>query len=86
MKMGWQRIRSISRLLFEFANAYHTDVDPLLLFMLKKNDVKDCFRTFAISHDFVLRKDWWGINEFPLCFTIDASLTLPTTLWNLCMI
>ena len=31
-------------------------------------------------HKFLIEKGLWGIDELPLCFTIDASLMLPTTL------
>ena len=39
---------------FEFAFAYLTNDNPLLLFVLKKKNVRTNARTFAASYDFVL--------------------------------
>jgi hypothetical protein len=50
--------------LFEFACAYLIDDGSLLLFVPKKKNVREDVRTFAASYDFVLRKNWWGFNEF----------------------
>lgn len=69
--------------LFEFACAYLTDDGPLLLFVPEKKDVRDDVRTFAASYDFVLRKDWWGFNELPLCYPLDTSLTVYIKLYYL---
>ena len=54
--------------LFEFACTYLTDDGIFLLFVHEKKNVKVDVRTFAASHNFVLRKDWWGFNELPLCY------------------
>lgn len=38
----------------------------LALFIPKKKDVKDNVRTYVVSYDFVLLKDWWGFSELQL--------------------
>lgn len=29
--------------------------------------------TFANTYEFTIVKDWWGVNELPLCFKINGS-------------
>jgi hypothetical protein len=41
----------------QFVLAYFTNDNLLFLFVLKKKDVWGNVKTFAVSYDFVLRKD-----------------------------
>lgn len=67
--------------LFEFVCAYLTNDGPLLLFVTKKENVRDDVRTFSASYDFVLQKDWWGFNKLPLCYPLNTSLIVHTKLY-----
>ena len=53
--------------LFEFADGIFTNDALLLLFLPEFKTVRDDVRAYAASYGFALSKDWWPINELPLC-------------------
>jgi hypothetical protein len=62
--------------LFEFADGFLTDDAPLLLFLPEFKTIRDDVKAYAASYGFALAKDWWGINELPLCLPTDTKLTV----------
>ena len=62
--------------LFEFADGFLTDDAPLLLFLPEFKIIRDDIRAYAASYGFALAKDWWAINELPLCLPTDTKLTV----------
>jgi hypothetical protein len=62
--------------LFEFADGFLTDDAPLLLFLPEFKTIRDDVRAYAASYGFALTKDWWGINELPLCLPTNTKLTV----------
>jgi hypothetical protein len=66
--------------LFEFADGFLTDDAPLLLFLPEFKTIRDDVRSYAASYGFALAKDWWAINELPLCLPTDTKLTVQSYL------
>ena len=62
--------------LFEFVDGYLTDDAPLVLFMPEFKTVRDDVRTYAATYGFALAKDWWAMNELPLCLPTNTKLTV----------
>jgi hypothetical protein len=48
----------------------------LLLFLLEFKTVRDDVRAYAASYGFALAKDWWAINELPLCLPTNTKITI----------
>lgn len=69
--------------LFEFAFAYLIDDGPLLLFVHGNKDVRNDMRIFVASYEVVLQKEWRNYNKLPLCFSLNASLTIHFKLYKL---
>jgi hypothetical protein len=73
---------------FEFA--LHKDA-CILIFMPsacmpisipKVKEVRYDVMTYAMTYNIMIVKDWWGINEMPLCSCVDKTLTV----WASCFI
>ena len=59
--------------IFEFAFHFLQDDAHILLFVPESKNVRLDVWTFAATYEFVLIKDWWGINFMHLCSRVDAS-------------
>ena len=62
--------------LFEFADGFLTNDVPLLVFLPEFKTIRNDVRVYVVSYRFALAKDWWAINELPLCLPIDLKLTI----------
>ena len=62
--------------LFEFANGFFSNDASLLLFLLEFKTIRDDIRAYAASYGFALAKDWWAINELPLCLPTYTKFTV----------
>ena len=75
--------------MFEFIDDFLTDDTPLLLFFPEFKTIRDDVKVYAASYGFALAKDWWGINDLPLCSPTDTKLTVHSYLnfsnffWNM---
>jgi hypothetical protein len=58
--------------IFEFAFHFLHDDAHILLFVPESKNVRLDVRTFAATYEFVLIRDWWGINFMHLCSGLDA--------------
>ena len=71
--------------IFEFASYYLQNDGALLLFHCDDRDL--CTEVFdlADSYDFVMTKDWWGINDLSLASPRDPTSTVfSTSIRRLC--
>ena len=55
----------------KFFNA-HLDEDVCMFVLLYEvKEVRHDVMTYVESYYFVAAKDWWGINELPLCYGVE---------------
>ena len=59
--------------LFEFASTYLVDNVCMFIMILEVKVVRKDVMTYAATYEFTIAKDWWGINNLPLCSNIDGS-------------
>ena len=62
--------------IFEFARMYLQNNGALLLFHCDDRDLFTEVFDLADSYDFVMAKDWWGINELSLASPRDPKSTV----------
>ena len=68
--------------IFEFASDFLQNDGALLLFLCDdRHLISDIFEQ-AHTYDFVLHKDWWGINDLGLASPKDSNSTVIKTILN----
>lgn len=48
----------------------------MLVFLLEVKEVTQDVMTCVETYNFIIAKDWWGIDELLLCFGVEKSLTI----------
>ena len=55
------------------------------VFLPKIKEVRHDVMRYAMTYDFVLAKDWWGINKMPLNLGVDKIVTIWTSHFSFCV-